>query len=126
MKKYRYRLHEKMSMHRIRSTVRRIMTAVRGIIMTDATVTIMVSAVRREMEETRETMVTDHSARTVTETEETMDSVHTRTMADWDRVRATEITTETMASVVEIMVAADLTVRSTDSIKRQLQQHRRS
>ena len=31
--------------------------------MTDATVTIMVSAVRREMEETRETMVTDHSAR---------------------------------------------------------------
>ena len=47
--------------------------------MTDATATIMVSAVRREMEETRETMVTDHSARTVTETEETMDSVHTRT-----------------------------------------------
>lgn len=102
------------------------MTAVRGIIMTDATVTIMVSAVRREMEETRETMVTDHSARTVTETEETMDSVHTRTMADRDRVRATEITTETMASVVEIMVAADLIVRSTASIKRQLQQHRRS
>ena len=101
-------------------------TAVRGIIMTDATVTIMVSAVRREMEETRETMVTDHSARTVTETEETMDSVHTRTMADRDRVRATEITTETMASVVEIMVAADLIVRSTASIKRQLQQHRRS
>lgn len=126
LKKYRYRLREKMSMHRIRSTVRRIMTAVRGIIMTDATVTIMVSAVRREMEETRETMVTDHSARTVTETEETMDSVHTRTMADRDRVRATEITTETMASVVEIMVAADLTVRSTASIKRQLQQHRRS
>ena len=81
---------------------------------------------RRPQGETRETMVTDHSARTVTETEETMDSVHTRTMADRDRVRATEITTETMASVVEIMVAADLIVRSTASIKRQLQQHRRS
>ena len=50
-------------MHRIRSTVRRIMTAVRGIIMTDATVTIMVSRRPTGMEETRETMVTDHSAR---------------------------------------------------------------
>ncbi len=113
-------------MHRIRSTVRRIMTAVRGIIMTDATVITMVSAVHRETEETRETMVTDHSVHTVTETEEMTDSVHTRTMAGRDRVRATEIITETMASVVEIMVAADLTVRSTASIKRQLQQHRRS
>ena len=109
-------------MHRIRSTVRRIMIVVREIIMTDATVITMVSAVHRETEETRETMVTDHSVHTVTETEEMTDSVHTRTMAGRDRVRATEIITETMASVAEITVVADLTVRSTVSIKRQRQQ----
>ena len=115
-----------MSMHRIRSTVRRIMIVVREIIMTDATVITMVSAVHRETEETRETMVTDHSVHTVTETEEMTDSVHTRTMAGRDRVRATEIITETMASVAEITVVADLTVRSTVSIKRQRQQHRKN
>jgi len=123
---YRYRLREKMYMHRIRNTVRRIMIVVREIIMTDATVITMVSAVHRETEETRETMVTDHSVHTVTETEEMTDSVHTRTMADRDRVRATEIITETMASVAEITVAADLTVRSTVSIKRQRQQLRKN
>ena len=123
---YRYRLREKMYMHRIRNTVRRIMIVVREIIMTDATVITMVSAVHRETEETRETMVTDHSVHTVTETEEMTDSVHTRTMADRDRVRATEIITETMASVAEITVVADLTVRSTVSIKRQRQQHRKN
>ena len=47
-------------------------------------------------------------------------------MADRDRVRSTEISRERMAAVVEIMVAADLIVRSTASIKRQLQQHRTS
>ena len=123
---YRYRLREKMYMHRIRNTVRRIMIVVREIIMTDATVITMVSAVHRETEETRETMVTDHSVHTVTETEEMTDSVHTRTMADRDRVRATEIITETMASVAEITVVADLTVRSTVSIKRQRQQLRKN
>ena len=47
-------------------------------------------------------------------------------MAGRDRVRATEIITETMASVPEITVVADLTVRSTVSIKRQRQQHRKN
>ena len=38
----------------------------------------------------------------------------------------TEITIEIMASVVETMVAADLTVRLTASIKKQPQQHRKT